>query len=310
MVGSASNAYRPMKMLIFLLLLLSGLASAQTGTEPPPRAALPPESKAAINMNDSESARKARELLDQAITALGGQPYLTYSSRSESGRYYPLHHGRTESTGILYNYYLEYPDKDRFEVIAVKDIHVIPGTIDIGGVKSAHKFDLVLIHNGNQGYEITFKGTAPQDKLELERYLRRRQHSLEWVFRKWINDPTVALFSTGLEIVDSKPTEGITLLNNQDDSVRVWLDQNTHYPIKISYSWRDPKDKQKNVEEEVYDHYKPEQGIMTPHSITRYFNGETSQQRFIYSAKYNLNLPDTMFDAKVTYDPFAPPKRR
>lgn len=299
-----------MKILTVTLLLLSAAAYAQTGTEPPPRATLPPDTKTPVNMNDSESARKARELLDQTIAALGGQPYLTYTSRSESGRYYPLHHGRTESTGIPYNYYVEYPDKDRFEVVALKDIHVIPGTIDIGGVKSGHKFDLVLIHNGNQGFEISYKGTAAQDKIELDKYLRRRQHSLEWVFRKWINDPTVALFYNGLEIVDSKPTEGVTLLNDRDDSVKIWLDQNTHYPIKISYSWRDPKDKQKNVEEEVYDHYKPEQGIMTPHSITRYFNGETSQQRFIFSAKYNLNLPDTLFEANVTYDPYAPPKRR
>ncbi len=293
-----------------LLLLFSALSYAQTEIQPPPRENLPPAPKTAINLNDTESAHKARALLDQAIEALGGQAYLTYKNRSESGRYYPLHHGTTESTGILYNYYLEYPDKDRFEVIATKDIHVIPGTIDIGGLKSGHKFDLVLIHNGDQGYEISYKGTAAQDKLELERYLRRRQHSLEWIFRQWITDPTVALFYDGLDIVDSKPTERVTLLNSHDDSVNVWLDENTHYPIKISYSWRDPKDRQKNTEEEVYDHYKPEDGIMTPHSITRYFNGETSQQRFINTAKYNLDLPGKMFDANVTYDPFKPLKGR
>ena len=293
-----------------LLLLVSGLAYGQAGEAPPPRAPLPAAPSTSVNMNDSESAHKARALLDQAVAALGGQAYLTYKSRSESGRYYALHHGRTDSTGLPYNYFLEYPDKDRFEVIALKDIHVIPGTIDIGGVKSGHKVDLVLIHNGDQGYEISYKGTAAQDKLDLQNYLRRRRHSVEWVFRKWINDPTVALFYDGLTIVDSKPADGVTLLNSQDDSVSVWLDQSTHYPIKISYSWRDPKDKQKNVEEEVYDHYKPEQGIMTPHSITRYFNGESSQQRFIYTAKYNLDLPDTLFEANVTFDPKRPLKSR
>jgi len=292
-----------------IFLLLSALAYAQTGTEPPPRTDLPPQPKAAVNLNDSESAHKARALLDQAIQALGGQAYLTYQSRSEEGRYYALHHGRTESTGTPYIYYLEYPDKDRFEVLKQKDVHIIPGTIDVGGIKT-NKPDLVLIHNGDKGYETTFKGTAAQDKVDLERYLRRRQHSVEWVFRKWITDPTVALFYLGLDVVDSKPAEGVSLLNSHDDSVEVWIDQTTHYPIKISYSWRDPKDKQKNVEEEVYDHYKPEQGIMTPHSITRYFNGETSQQRFINTAKYNLNLPETMFEANVTYDPYEPIKHR
>ena len=54
----------------------------------------------------------------------------------------------------------------------------------------------------------------------------------------------------------AKECEGVTLLNGQNDSVSIYLDQNTHYPVKISYSWRDPKDKQKNVEEEIYDSYK------------------------------------------------------
>jgi len=298
-----------MNRLIFSVILLTGLSYAQSGNEPPPRENLPAPSSAPINLNDNESARKARALLNQAIEALGGQAYLTYQNRQEEGRYYPLHHGQTESTGIPYIYYLEYPDKDRFEVLKVKDLHIIPGAIDIGGVKS-NKVEIALIHNGDKGYETTYKGTATQDKVELDRYLRRRQHSPEWVFRKWINDPAVALFYVGLKVVDSKPAEGITLLNADNDSVEVWFDQTTHYPIRISYSWRDPKDKQKNVEEEAYDHYKPEQGIMTPHSITRYFNGETSQQRFISTAKYNLNLPETFFEASVNYDPEAPPKRR
>jgi hypothetical protein len=241
---------------------------------------------------------------------LGGEPYLTYETKGESGRYYPLYHGRTESTGIPYNYYLKYPDKDRFEVLHMKDIHVLPGSIDVGNVKVKNKFDIVLIHNGNKGYETTYKGTAAQDPMDLQNYLRRRSHSIEHVFRSWIRDPNVALFYDGTSIVDGKVCEGITLLNNQNDSVNVFLDQNSRYPVKISYSWRDPKDKQKNTEEEVYDNYKLVQGIWTPHSITRYFNGETSQQRFINSASYNLKLPDSSFEAGVTYDPTLPEKKR
>src|SRR5271165_428604 len=281
----------------FLILLLCALGTAQTA---------PP--KAVVNLNDSENARKARAVLDLTIQALGGQAYLTFENRCEVGRYYPLYHGRTDSTGIPYRYYVEYPDKDRFEVIHTKDVFLLFGSVN--DIKVKNKFDIVLIHNGDAGYETTYKGTAAQDKVDLENYLRRRQHSLEWVFRKWIRDPEVALFYDGAAVVDGKETEGVTLLNSQNDSVTVYLDLNSHYPVKISYSWRDPKDKQKNVEEEIYDNYKLVQGIWTPHSITRYFNGETSQQRFINAASYNLKLPDTMFEASVTYDPRAPMKKR
>ena len=288
-----------MKRLI-LALLLYGLSAAQTTpTAAPPSGAAP----TAGNLNDSDNARKARAVLDETTLTLGGDWYLTYQSKEETGRYYPLYHGRTTSTGIPYNYYIEYPDKDRFEIIRTKDIHVIPGTIDIGGVKSKNKFDLVLIHNGDKGYETTYKGTAAQEPEDLRNYLRRRPHSLEWIFRKWIRDPNVAFFTEGPSVVDGKECEGVTLLNGQNDSVSIYLDQNTHYPVKISYSWRDPKDKQKNVEEEIYDSYKLVQGIWTAHSITRYYNGETSQQRFVNTASYNQKLPDSMFEAAVTYDP-------
>jgi hypothetical protein len=292
---------------ILLFLILCALGAAQTlptaSTAPAPAAGPP-----AVSLNDSDNAHKARAVLDQTIQTLGGQAYLTYENRSETGRYYPLYHGRTNSTGIPYNYYVEYPDKDRFEVIHTKDIFLIEGSI--GDVKVKNKFDVVQIFNGDKGYETTYKGTAAVEPLDVESHLRRRQHSLEWLFRKWITDPNVALFYDGQSVVDGKECEGVTLLNSQNDSVSVYLDLNTHYPVKIGYSWRDPKDKQKNVEEEHYDNYKLVQGIWTPHSFTRYFNGETSQQRFIATASYNRQLPGSMFEAAVTYDPKAPPKKR
>jgi len=131
------------------------LAYGQKETEPPARVPLPP-GPASVNLNDSDNARKARAILDQTIEAMGGQPYLTYENREETGRYYPLYHGRTNSTGIPYNYYVEYPDKDRFEVIHTKDIFLLEGSV--GNVKVKGQFDLVQIFNGDKGYETTYKG--------------------------------------------------------------------------------------------------------------------------------------------------------
>jgi hypothetical protein len=283
---------------LFIILLLSALSWSQTAPSKPP-----------ANLNDSDNARKARSLLDQTLQALGGDAYLGYKNRVEEGRYYPLYHGRTNTLGLGYNYYVVYPDKDRFEVLGTKEVHIIPGTIDIGGIKS-NKSIVVLIHNGLKGYETTYKGTAAQDKEDLANYLRRRPHSLEWVFRKWMKDSDVALFYEGVTNVDAKPADQVSLLNSLNDSVTLYLDQTSHLPLKTSYSWRDPTDKQRNTEEEIYDNYKPVEGIMTPHAITRLFNGDMSQQRFINTVRYNQSLPDSMFEATVTYDPALGPKKR
>jgi len=301
--------------LLSLSLLLSAagvLAYGQTGTEPPPRATLPPEKPGTINLNDSDSARKARALLDQTIQALGGEAYLKAETREMEGRFYGLHHGESHEPGTPYREFDRFPDRDRFEIIGKG--HVFLPIPDVGIIVVGHevkdKNDIVIIHNGDKGYETTYKGTATLEKEELVSYLRRRRHSVDWALRKWINDPSAEYFYDGLAIVDGKPADRVTLLNGQNDAVTLFLDQDKHLPLKTSYSWRDPKDKQRNVEEEVYDNYKPEQGILTPHAITRYFNGEISGQRYIYTAKYNLNLPDAMFEASTTYDPYQPLKRK
>src|ERR1700720_2082430 len=83
---------------VFAILLLCALGGAQTAPTPAPPP--PGPSHPAVNLNDSDNARKARAVLDQTIQSLGGQAYLTYESKGETGRYYPLYHGRTESTGI------------------------------------------------------------------------------------------------------------------------------------------------------------------------------------------------------------------
>jgi hypothetical protein len=38
---------------------------------------------------------------------------------------------------------------------------------------------------------------------------------------------------------------------------------------------------------------------MTPYSVTRFYNGDMSNQRFLNSISYNQNLSDSMFNASV-----------
>lgn len=287
----------------FAILLLSTLATAQAVAPAP-----------AASLTDADNAHRARALLDQTIQALGGQVYLNIQNRADEGRWYSLHHGASHGPGVQYRQFSRFPDQDRLELIARGNVFIpLPlfDSVDVIVVsRQKNSNDMVVIHNGDKGYEITNKGTSSQDKDDLKAYLRRRQHSLDQVLRKWINDPTMQFFYDGLAIVGAKPTDQVTVLNSQNDAVSLYLDQNTHLPLKTSFTWRDPEDKQKNVEEEIFDNYRNVQGVLTPFSVTRAFNGETSHQRFIHSVRYNLTLSPATFDASVSYDPYQPPKKR
>ncbi|HEY1264447.1 MAG TPA: hypothetical protein VGF06_13055 [Terriglobales bacterium] len=275
---------------IFAFLFLLS-AAAQTGPPSHPSPAIP----------EDDNARKARAVIDQAIQALGGQAYLTYSGKVEEGRYYSFYHGHSNSEGIQFGSYYKYPDKDRLDVLHLRAYHILWWTV--GNVAVKDKNDIVVIHNGDKAYETTYKGTAREDPEATANFLRRRKHSLEWVLRKWINEPGVALFYDGVALAAEKQCDKVTVMTPQNDSVTLFIDQAGHLPVKTSYSWRDPKDKFRNTEEIVYDAYKPVQGIMTPHSVTRYLNGDMSHQRFLNTVNYPSDLSDSLFQATITFGP-------
>lgn len=275
---------------IFIFILLIAAAVAQTA--PAAKPATP----------DDENSRKARTVIDQAIQALGGQAYLTAKTKGEEGRYFTFYHGDSRGTGIPFGLYTKFPDKQRLEILKVKSYHFL--LFSVGGIASKDKSDIVVIHNADKAYEVTFKGTAKEDPKITSAFIRRREHSLDTVLRRWINEPGVAFFYEGQAVAAEKPAEQVSVTNAKNDSVTLYFDATTHLPIKTSYTWRDPQDKFRNTEEEIFDNYKPVQGIMTPHSITRYLNGDMSYQRYITTATFNNDLPDNLFEANITYDPF------
>jgi len=277
------------RIFIFIFLIASAVAQSAPAAKP-------------VATPEDENSHKAHTLIDQAIKALGGQAYLTAQTKAEEGRYFTFYHGESRSTGIAFGLYTKFPDKQRLEILKVHSYHFLLFTV--GGIASKDKSDIVIIHNGDKAYEVTFKGTAKEDPKTTTAFIRRREHSLDIVLRRWINEPGVAFFYEGPAVASQKPADQISITNAQNDSVTVYLDQTTHLPIKTSYSWRDPEDKFRNVEEEVFDNYKPVQGIMAPHSITRYYNGDMSYQRYLNTVIFNNDLPDNLFETNITYDPY------
>ena len=239
---------------------------------------------------DQENAHKAKSAIDQAITALGGQTYLTIRDREQQGRGYGFHHGRPSGGGGVFWSFTEFPDRERVELTKERDI--------------------AELYVGNKGYEITYKGPRPIEQKDLDDYLRRRRFSLDTVLRTWVNDPAVVLLFEGFAVAAQHPAVQVTLINAQNESITLYFDSDTHLPVKKSFSWRDPVDKQKNLEEEVYENYRAVSGIMAPYNVTRYFNGDMTSQRFLNSVTINLGLDQAMFEPNSGYNPNKPPGKR
>jgi hypothetical protein len=285
-----------MKQFLPILVLVCSVCS-HAGEKPvdpavpasPQSASEPAKASPAIPA-DQENARKARAIIDQAIQALGGQIYLTIRDREQQGRGYSFHHGRPNGGGGVFWSFTELPDKERVEITKERDI--------------------AELYVGKNGWEITYKGPRSIEQKDLDDYLRRRRFSLDTVLRTWINDPSVVLLFEGPAVAAQHPATQITLINSQNESVTLYFDTDTHLPVKKSFSWRDPVDRQKNLEEEVYENYRQVSGVMAPYNLTRYFNGDMANQRFLNSVTINQGLDQAMFDPNSRYNPNKAPGKR
>ena len=255
------------KALILILLCTCAFAQANPGVD--------------------ASAQKARQLLDQMIAALGGQAYLTYQTRSESGRLYSFYQGQPRGGGAPYWRSWKAPDKERLELTKQRD--------------------WVIIHNGDQGYEITFRGTAAEDPEQHAEYLARKPYAIESVLRQWITAPGTRLLYEGSTISDDHPADLVTIMNADNLAVTLAIDSDSHLPLRKKYTIRDPKLNFRRDEAEVYANWHLVQGIQTPYTITRYSNDEMTAQRFMNQVTYNDPIPDDKFVSAVTWDPRHPP---
>jgi hypothetical protein len=270
-------------LLPILVLAMIAAAQAPPTNEPAkPTDSAPSQDSQGVSI-DQENARKAKAVLDRMIQALGGPAYLGIRDVSQQGRTYSFYHGRPSSVGTVFWRFYKYPDRERIELTKQRDV--------------------AFVYNGNKGYELTYKGAALEDEKTLTDYLRRRQHSLDWVIRKWLNEPGIALFYEGSTVAEERPAEQVTILNSKNESVTLFVSTDNHLPVKKSYSWRDPLDKLRSTEDEVYDGYRNVQGIMTPFSVTRFLNGEMSNQRFLNSVTYNSGVSDSLFNTSISEDP-------
>jgi len=266
-------------------------AAAPTGPNPQQAAGAPAlgnsSSNASINVADQDAV-KARAAVKQAIQALGGSAYLNLHDVEQQGRAYSFHHGQGTGGDLFWSFY-EFPDKERVEYTKERDV--------------------ARVFLGDKGYEITYRGVRPVEEKDMVDYRRQRHYALDDVLRKWVNDPGVIFLYDGDAIAAQHPATQVTLINAKNESVTLDFDSQTHLPIRKAFEWRDPVDRQKNLEEEIYDNYKPVSGVMMPYNITRMFNGDMSRQRFLFTVTINQPLDQAMFNPDSGYNPNKPGKR-
>jgi hypothetical protein len=222
-----------------------------------------------------QSAAKARQILDQAVEALGGSAYMNVQDATCTGRIGQFDHsGEVTGFGKFIDY-SQPPFKERQENLPKKNI--------------------IEVYNGDKGWDLDRGGVSVAPKADVTDFKEQVQKDLDYILRKRSHEPGMVLRYGGPDIVDLKQAQWVEMVDSDNRTIRIAFADNTHLPIRKSVETRDPRLQRKIEEIEYYSNYHPIDGIETPFQITRERNQIKIFQVFFDKCEYNTSLSDALF---------------
>ena len=253
---------------------------------------IPSAAPASATSGQSDTDR-GRQLIDQMITALGGQLWLNRTTIQIDGRTSSFFRGQPNP------YIVEYHEQRLFALNGQPEADRVGFLTDRGMIEPGKKIDVVQIWTKGHGYEVTYKGQTELPKEQVDDYYLRQKHSIETVVHDWLNAPGVIIVSEGTTMVERRLADRVSVLTANNDAVTIDLDATTHLPIQRTFRSRNAQFNDYDEDSESYDDYHPFQGLPTPMTITRYHNGDMSNQRYLTKVVYNLPMDPALFDPSV-----------
>ena len=232
-----------------------------------------------------DTANKGKDIFDRSLAALGGDKFLNMHYRQASGRIYSFF--RDELSGLdVAKIYTEYLDSAPKEGVAIRERQLL-----------GKKGDYSFLFLPKEAWDITFRGARPMEDEKWERYMRTTQNDILYIMKVRHNEAGMTFDYVGNNVYLSRHVEIIDITDAQNQTVRVYFDHNTLYPIRQSFSWLDPVTKYRNDEETDFDKYRDiGGGVMWPFTIERSRNGYKSFQMFAANVEANGTVPPKTFD--------------
>ncbi len=222
-----------------------------------------------------QSAAKAKEILNQAINALGGPAYLNVHDVTCIGRISQFgHSGELNGFGHFIDYAMP-PLKDRTENLPKRNI--------------------ISVYNGDKGWELDRGGVSEATITDLATYQEDIKKDIDNILRHRIHEPGMIFRYGGLDVVDYQESDWVELVDSDNRTFRIAIARTTHLPVRKVVDTRNANTRMRIEEVEFYSNYQPVNGIQTPFQITRERNSIKVYQVFFDKYEYNTNLSDSLF---------------
>jgi len=222
-----------------------------------------------------ESAAKAKELIQQAIAALGGPAYLGVRDITRAGRFANFSRQGDLAGYVKFWDFTKLPDKNRTEL--------------------TDKRNFIFVNNGSEGWELDKGGVQDITAEAAQRFQDGLVKDIDHLFRARLDEEGMVFRYSGSDIVDLKQVDWVEVVDRERRTLRIAFDRTSRLPIRTVFITRDRTTRQRTEEVEYLSNYHPVQGVQTPYQVARERNGLKVYQVFISECQYNTALDESLF---------------
>lgn len=228
----------------------------------------------------SDSETRARELLEAATQALGGEKYLSVRSVITRGLYSRFTEGGTLQGVAPFVDYIVYPDRERTEFGKGKD-------------------RFIQTNVGSRGwiYDGESRNLRDQKEEEIAQFLRGLRRNIDTIMRgSWRTPGTTLRYLGEEELWFRQRGIGVEITffleDGTPEQVAVYFDPQTRLPVKVAYG----------QEEDRFYLFQDFDGIKAPLRID-HFKGDVQVARIsIESIEFNAAIDPKLFEKPVSPD--------
>jgi hypothetical protein len=242
-----------------------------------------------------QSAARAKAVLQQVITTLGGSAYLNVRDSDCEGRV-----AQFGSSGDLMGFtpfrdLWILPAKNRVEYISKGEHTILTYLLGVDGLSITHGGVLITVFDGDQGWMLDKSGVSEQPEDVTKNFAEQVKSGMNNMLRSRMNEDGVELRYAGTDIVDLKEVEWIEFSDRDHRELRLAVEKSTHLPLRWVVAKRDPETRVRTEMATSYTQFISVDGVLTPLSITRAQNDRRVAQTYLTGCKYNSNLSPQLF---------------
>ncbi|HWY44665.1 MAG TPA: hypothetical protein VNX66_14300 [Candidatus Sulfotelmatobacter sp.] len=247
----------------------------------------------AETMMPEQSAAKAKQVLNQLISAMGGQAYLQTRETECTGRLAQFEHNGDLSGYTNFRDFWHLPDKNRteYEVKGAKGgfLGVLIGQIPFKGGT------IIELFNGDEGWTMDKSGVSEQPSTAITDFKEQTKRDMDNVLRFRLKEEGMLFRYGGQDLVDMKPVEWVELVDRDERTFRLAVLQNSHLLARSVVITRDETTRERTEEVTAYGNYHMEGQVMAPLQVERRRDGRRLFQAFFDSCSFDQKFASDFF---------------